>query len=119
MLTPMISDNSLPWMNVKRTSSFAPSQPSLLAGPLEQGMGGQILADLVGSCSFIFYHVHSCLFMFICVCSFLFIFDHVCSCLFKCVCFVSCVTCLQPAVCWAVSCEHLGFLRGTSYKYDG
>ena len=89
MLTPMISDNSLPWMNVKRTSSFAPSQPSLsLCRAVGTGGGW---ANFVDSCLIMFVHVQSCLLMLVHGCSCSFVIVHVCSSLFKPVHFVSCL----------------------------
>ena len=96
MLTPMISDNSLPWMNVKRTSSLLLLSPLSLCRAVGTG-GGWV--DFVGSCLFMFVHVQSCsiMFAFVCSCLFihvrkcLFMFVHVCSSLFMLIHFVSCL----------------------------
>ena len=95
----MISDNSLPWMNVKRTSSFAPSQPSLsLQGCWNRGWLGRFcwfLFNHVCSWSIMFVNVGLCLLMSVQLSLFrvrscLFLIVHVSLSLFKPVHFVSC-----------------------------
>ena len=73
-------------MNVKRTSSFAPSQPSLsLQGCWNRGWLGRFFGScsimFVNVCLCLFISVHSCskMFVYVCSCSFMFIHVHLCS----------------------------------------